>query len=228
MMTEQMNVPFSTVLASTIHDMKNALSIIIHSADVLSTKLETIKGGESETALLRYEVSRVNGLLVQLLALYKAENNQLPLNVDYHNVYDFLEEQLLNQDDLLKTKNLHTTLSVDEDLIWPFDSGLMASVVANIITNDIRYTNTSINVQASVIDEQLEITISDDGKGYPESMISSQNEVILGINQSTGSTGLGIYFAAQVASMHQKGNLMGCIQLTNAENSGSIFKIKIP
>ena len=74
----------------------------------------------------------------------------------------------------------------------------------------------------------LVLNISDDGEGYPKIMLEQQNDVILGINQSTGSTGLGLYFAGQVASMHKSGNIKGNIHLSNGKNSGSIFTIRIP
>ena len=177
---------------------------------------------------MQYETSRVNGLLVQLLALYKAEQKQLPLNINYYNVYDFLEEQALSHDELLNSKNIEITIDVDEELDWAFDEALLATVVRNIITNDIRYCKKSIQLKAVIVGKLLEITISDDGPGYPEMMLESQNDVILGINQTTGSTGLGLYFAGQVASMHKSGDLKGQIKLSNGKDFGGIFTIRIP
>ena len=74
----------------------------------------------------------------------------------------------------------------------------------------------------------FELQISDDGDGYPDFMLENQNDVILGINKNTGSTGLGIYFAGQVASMHQCNGARGKIYLSNASDNGSIFTILIP
>ncbi|MCP4273118.1 MAG: sensor histidine kinase, partial [Gammaproteobacteria bacterium] len=101
---EQQGIPFSTILASTVHDMKNALSLIMQSLGNLTDKLAEVDPDNTKVSLLQYETSRVNSLLVQLLALYKAENKQLPLNINYHNVYDFLEEQALFHDQLLSSK----------------------------------------------------------------------------------------------------------------------------
>ena len=224
----QQTIPFSTVLASTVHDMKNALSLILSSLADITEKLNQVEPDNPNIALLRYEASRVNGQLVQLLALYKAEQKQLPLNINYQNVYDFLEEQLLSHDELLTSKNIAVTIEAEDELEWAFDYNLMATVVGNIMTNNIRYTKSTIQLKASIVDEMLELIISDDGSGYPDIMLANQDEVILGINQSTGSTGLGLYFAGQVASMHRHDGLKGNIQLSNAKNSGGIFTIRIP
>jgi K+-sensing histidine kinase KdpD len=225
---KQQTIPFSTVLASTVHDMKNALSVILSSLADITDKLKEVDPENSKVSVLRYETSRVNGLLVQLLALYKSEQQQLPLNINYHNVYDFLEEQVLSYDDLLTSKNITVSLDVDEELDWAFDSDLMATVISNIISNHICYTDSFIALSASIIDDMLDIAISDDGPGYPELMITNQHDIILGINQSTGSTGLGLYFSGQVASMHQNDNKIGNICLANSANSGGIFTIRIP
>ena len=227
-MNKQQTLPFSTVLASTVHDMKNALSLIMSSLDDVTKQLTSIDPENQKISLLQYETSRVNGLLVQLLALYKAEQKQLPLNINYYNVYDFLEEQSLAFDELLNSKKIKVIIEADDELEWAFDESLLSIVVNNIVTNSIRYCQSSIRMTASVIDKMLVLSIFDDGKGYPEIMLEQQNDVILGINQSTGSTGLGLYFAGQVASMHENGDLKGNIHLSNGEISGSIFTIRIP
>ena len=227
-MSKRQTIPFSTVLASTVHDMKNALSLIMRSLDDVTDMLAAVDPDNQKVSLLQYETSRVNGLLVQLLALYKAEQQQLPLNINYYNVYDFLEEQSLAHDELLKSKNIEIIIEADDDLEWAFDESLLSIVVNNILTNNIRYTQSLIRLTASVINKMLVLNISDDGEGYPEIMLEQQNDVILGINQSTGSTGLGLYFAGQVASMHKSGSIKGNIYLSNGENSGSIFTIRIP
>ncbi len=221
-------IPFSTVLASTVHDMKNALSLIMQSLADITEKLSEVDPDSTKIPLLQYETSRVNVALVQLLALYKVENNQLPININYHNVYDFLEEQALSHDQLLASKNITVSIYADDELEWAFDESLLSIVVSNIISNSIRYSNRLINLNAVIVRQMLELTISDDGPGYPNKMLEHQNEVILGINHTTGSTGLGLYFAGQVASMHKRGEQSGLIHLSNQKNSGGIFTIKIP
>lgn len=228
MTDEQQSLQFSTILASTIHDIKNALSMILNSLDDITEKLNQLEPDNSKVSLLRFETSRVNGLLVQLLALYKSEQQQLPLNIEYHNVYDFLDEQGLCHQQLLADKNLTISITADDHLEWAFDRDLLNSVINNIITNNIRYANSKIRLSASVVDKMLELKVFDDGPGYPEMMINNQNEVILGINSATGSTGLGLYFAGQVVSMHHRNDLQGTVVLSNAENSGAVFTIRIP
>ena len=224
---QRQTIPFSTVLASTVHDMKNALSVILTSLNDVTDKIKQVDPDNNKISVLRYETSRVNGLMVQLLALYKSEQNQLPLNINYHNVYDFLEELGLSYDDLLTSKNITVHIDVEEELEWTFDLDLMGMVIGNIITNAIRYTESSIVLKAQIDNGMLQISVEDDGPGYPEVMLNEQQDIILGVNQSTGSTGLGLYFAGQIATIHNRDQLQGNIKLTNGQAGGGIFTIRI-
>ena len=107
---------FSTVLASTVHDMKNSLGMML---DAVNSILEDIpqEAKQKNAALcgvVQYESSRVNNSLMQLLAIYKIENNQLPFNPCYHNLYDFVEEQIVAHTPLLEAKGFEFEIDIDD------------------------------------------------------------------------------------------------------------------
>ena len=226
---ETEHIAFSTILASTVHDIKNALGLILQTLDKVSEQVKQVDPESKEIPLLQYEAARVNTLMVQLLALYKAEQKQLPLNINYYNVYDFLEEQALSLEHLSESRNITISFDVDDDeLEWAFDYDLVATVFNNIITNSIRYCRDQIKLEAMIENNELLMRISDDGDGYPEKMLKYQNNYILGINQSSGSTGLGIYFAGQVAKLHKRDSSKGEIKLSNHPDGGGVFEIRLP
>ena len=73
------------------------------------------------------------------------------------------------------------------------------------------------------------IDIADDGIGYPEFMLKEQENFIKSIDHSTGSTGLGLYFAGQIARLHKQGENKGTIKLLNGgELKGGIFRLTLP
>ena len=230
-MQEDNDDSFNMVLASTVHDMKNSLGMLGESLKVIFKQIDPDKMNK-ETAdsygVVQYEASRVNNSLMQLLALYKLENNQLPFNPSYYNLFDFLDEQRLIHSPLLAAKNIECKLEVDEDLEGFFDDCLLATVLENIIGNAIRYTQSSICISCRQT-QPLQIEISDDGPGYPEQMIELAGSYIQGINQSTGSTGLGLFFAQKIAQMHKHKDKAGIIQLSNGgQLGGGIFRIQLP
>lgn len=221
---------FPTVLASSVHDIKNSLGMLLQSLEAVVERVPPEqRPGFHELAVLQYEAARVNNSLVQLLALYKLDNQQLPLNIGYHMVADFLHEQGLRNQNLLTLKQIELELDVDDELAWYFDYDLIASVIDNIVTNSIRYTHSKLLLRACVEDDQLVLIVADDGPGYPRAMLEQSDKYLLGINRSTGSTGLGLFFAGEIARLHRHGDQHGRVELRNGQClPGGEFRLYLP
>lgn len=210
--------------------MKNSLGMML---DALNTIIHSIPADiQQETSrdygVVQYESSRVNNSLMQLLALYKLDNEKLPFNPSYHNLYDFIEEQILTHSPLLDAKKFTYDIQVDETIEIVFDDSLLTMVVSNVIGNAIRYANSELLISSETNNGTC-IMICDDGPGYPAQMIELAGDYIHGINQATGSTGLGLFFAQRVAELHQHGGKAGKIELENGGPlGGGVFKILIP
>ena len=221
---------FSTVIASTVHDMKNSLAMLGQAhAQWLAQLPEELRGG-SERGVIEYEFARLNGMLVQLLGLYKLGVNQLPLRPGYQEVEDFICAQLARHDEVLHSRSIAARCEVEEfDLMGFFDQELLGSVVANVIANSIRYARGALLISAREEDGQLLLSINDDGVGYPTAMLDQQADYVLGLNQSSGSTGLGLYFAARIAELHERNGVRGRIELRNGGPlGGGEFRIYLP
>jgi len=222
---------FNMILASTVHDMKNSLGMLGESLNAIFEHIDPKAIDQKAKTLcgvVQYETSRVNNSLMQLLALYKLENEQLPFNPSYYNLYDFLDEQRLIHLTLLEAKNIECEIQVDEDIEGVFDEALLGTVLENVIGNAIRYTRSKICISCTQ-NEHLKIEVSDDGSGYPEEMIKLAGDYIFGINQSTGSTGLGLFFAQKIAEIHKHKEKTGSIKLANGGDlGGGRFIIQIP
>ncbi|MBD9425954.1 sensor histidine kinase [Pseudomonas sp. PDM15] len=221
---------FSTVIASTVHDMKNSLAMLGQAhAHWLAQLPEELRGG-SERGVIEYEFARLNGMLVQLLGLYKLGVNQLPLRPGYQEVEDFICAQLARHDEVLHSRSIAARCEVEEfDLMGFFDQELLGSVVANVIANSIRYARSALLISAREEDGQLLLSINDDGVGYPTAMLDQQADYVLGLNQSSGSTGLGLYFAARIAELHERNGVRGRIELRNGGPlGGGEFRIYLP
>ena len=227
---EEQSLDFSTVIASTVHDMKNSLGLLMQSYGQLVERLPANEHDSTERGVIEYEFLRLNGMLVQMLGLYKLGVNQLPLRPSYLEVEEILEDQLARHHDILRSRHIEGTYEVDEfGLMGFFDAELVGSVVGNVINNAIRYTRSAIHLRAAMDGDQLVITISDDGSGYPPAMLENQSDYILGINMSTGSTGLGLYFGQRIAELHQRNGNSGHIALSNGGAlGGGEFRIWLP
>ncbi|KPY34324.1 Osmosensitive K+ channel histidine kinase kdpD [Pseudomonas savastanoi] len=183
-----------------------------------------------EQGVIDYEFANLNGMLVQLLGLYKLGVNQLPLRPDYHELDDFIEAQLAHHQDVLASRGIAARYEIDEmSPLGFFDRELVGSVVGNIIVNAIGFAREQIVISIGEEGGQLKITLNDDGPGYPAYLIERQTEYVQGINQGSGSTGLGLYFAAHIARLHVRNGMRGRIEIANGGVlGGGMFSIYLP
>ena len=220
---------FATVLASTVHDMKNSLSLLASRLDRIAQQLETDDKSRECVAGIRYESSRINLSMMQLLSLYKIDNQQFKVQLSEVEVADFIEDCVAAHSPVAASNGIQIDIDCDDALIWFFDPDLVGIAVNNVIGNSIRYSKSRLGVEVSVFEQQLKITINDDGEGYPDIMLQDPEHFMHNANYSTGSTGLGLFFSATVARYHQRNGRQGRIELSNDSSlGGGRFTIYLP
>jgi K+-sensing histidine kinase KdpD len=220
---------FSFVLASSVHDMKNSLSMLLSSLEEMIHDSPPQNDEQKDhISILQYEASRINSELIQLLNIYRLQNKSLQFSIDENYVIETFEDQIARNDVLFKTKNIEVDVECDSELIWFYDNELLGNVIHNILINSTRYAKSKIKLTASVNNERLSIIIEDDGLGFPDFMLQAalpENNK----NSSADSTRLGLFFAAKIASFHRKDENKGEIALSNGGSlGGGVFSIVIP
>jgi len=225
-------IDFSSVLASSVHDMKNSLCMFLQSIETLSLKAQE-QGDEKvygqELAKLHYEAARLNGGLMQMLALYRIEHQQFPLTIEEVFVSDLLEELIEKNSLYSKNKKISIKFSADEDLAWDMDRDLMSYLINDVLVNSLRYTNDKINIYAACVDEHLEVRIEDNGAGYPEAVLKQKAMAQHKFDANLGRSGLGVYFAQLIAQAHIKNGVCGSINISNGVNkTGATFTLRLP
>ncbi|SDT00233.1 hypothetical protein SAMN05216198_3383 [Halopseudomonas litoralis] len=221
---------FSTVLASTVHDMKNSLALLMQSWSQWVERLPPELAQSGERGVIEYESLRLNGMLMQMLGLYKLQINALPLHPDWVEVDDLLQAQLARHAEILQARDISSSYSIDDaELLHFMDAELIGSVIANVINNSIRYTRSAIHLHAALEDDLLMISVSDDGSGYPADMLGRYSTGTRDADVSNGSTGLGLYFGQCIARLHQREGRQGYIELSNdGRLGGGEFRLYLP
>jgi len=221
------NIEFSSIIASTVHDMKNSLNIVLNSLD------EFIQENNSESSprlcQLQSEAKRLNNKLIQLLSFYKLSNTSLTANVNEYCVYDLLLESLLQDESTLELRGIGTDIGCDEYLLWVFDRELVSGVLSNAINNAVRYARSKLFLEANIVNKELVISIHDDGAGFPVDLLENGIREDNGVSFSNGNTGLGLYFSQVIAQLHRNNNRTGQIKLSNGGKlDGACFSIILP
>ncbi len=225
-MVAKVSLDFSTLLASTVHDMKNSIGLLMHQINQLPIQ----PGGQPlDTGQLQFEATRLNNYLIQLLTLYKFEQDQYPIQLDEYYLDEFVEDLVLMNQPILQPWGISIEQQVTADLCWSFDRNLLAGLLCNIFTNVIRYAKSQVRIECIQDQGMLRIRIEDDGPGYPEKMLGELSEQPMGVDFVSGSTGLGLYFSVQVAALHQCEGQRGRVLLSNGGSlGGGCFELLLP
>lgn len=200
---------FADLVALNIHDIKNRLALVAARAE---------RRGDTETV---HDVLGVTAELSRLLACYKAEAGQLQPAIDAY-CPQYLVQELVADYTHLATPKLET----DTDRApssWYYDENLVRMVLANALQNALRSARTKVCVSAEEDSDWLEFRIHDDGPGYPDERLQAARGTA---PMSQDGTGVGLYLAHKVASLHTNHGLQGEVRLEN--DGGAVFRLRLP
>lgn len=225
------HAPTSLLLASSVHDIKNSLSMLLNTLDnVIEETPISSDAQRQQFSTLRSEAARINHSLIYLLGLYRLQRHELPLQIQEVYVGDFLDEQIAANELLFSIRQITVQCDCDESLTGYFDPTLIAGVIGNVLVNAARYAKQTIRVSAVAgKNGGVTLEVGDDGPGFPEKMLGSNYQHREnGISFDSGSTNLGLFFAAEVAYLHRRGDVHGAIALNNVSPHGSLFTLTLP
>lgn len=224
-------------LASTAHDMKNSIS-------VLSGTLEGLLGGAHDQdvnhpaypqlAQMLYQTKRLNDNLIQLLALYKQVGKpEYPFDPRPQHIGELVQQVASQAKVLLESKKIILQADFPQDMVWTFDEDLIIGMLTQAINNAVRYTHDTIRIAVTENEGFLEVRVEDNGAGFPQAMIDAgvcaMSGNTAGVNFMTNSSGLGLYFASEVAKMHKYRQRHGSIRLENGGVlGGGVFVVRLP
>ncbi|MCP3869239.1 MAG: HAMP domain-containing histidine kinase [Gammaproteobacteria bacterium] len=220
---------FADILASLIHDMKNSLGMVINTLEELTDDIQDDGFDQTKISALQQEAKRLNNHLIELLTLYKIENQGISAKVEEWNVGEFLEELVIENQASAEARQVTLEWVGDPDLNGYFDEGLMRGVVSNLLGNSLRYTQSKLRLSVTREDDYLVLRVEDDGAGFPQEMLDAQQYIDDTDSTLSERTHLGLYFAGMVASMHRNRGREGYISLTNGHSlEGGCFSIFLP
>lgn len=227
-----MNIPknqtiFPAILASTVHDIKNSLGIVLELIRQLALKQQANQG--SDFSQLEFEANRINHSLMQLLVMYKIDSHKFSLDVDEYPAMDILNEARAQQHVLSQLNNVTMEVDCDDELLCYCDYSNICNALGTMLNNALRYTRSSVYISAGEEDGYLKFCIEDDGEGYPEHLLTADLRNAADFDWVKGNTGLGLYFVAMIAGLHKNNNKTGYAKIDNQSRlGGARFSLYLP
>lgn len=222
---------FSDILASSIHDIKNSLGLIINNLDELIANPDNRLANPRQASILQHEAQRANSNLIQLLNLYKLGNDQLAVRIAEQNLEDFLEEVVAANQSVCQALDIELVATCDPTLSGYFDAELIRGVLDSTIGNARRYARARILLSADMEDDYLVIRVEDDGGGFPGQLPQWLPEAQAPEANPTDPTRtrLGLYFAYRIAEQHRTPERSGRVRLSNGHHlTGGCFELWLP
>lgn len=216
---------YKTLFNSISHELRIPVTAIMGASDTLITEKYPEKVQQELLSEINIASVRLNHLIENLLNMSRLESGRLSLRYDWCDVHD-----LINRVTETLHQELHpfsVNILIPDDLpMVKLDFGLMEQVIHNLLLNATQYAppKSVISVEFGIENNELKITVSDNGPGFPkEELTSVFDKFYRGKSNRTGGTGLGLSIARGFVEAY-KGN----ISAANQPNGGAQFSIHIP
>ncbi len=218
---------FPTILASTVHDIKNSLGTLLGLIQQLAVDQSLAQ--RQDFRQLEFEANRINHSLMQLLVMYKIDSDKFSLTIDEYPALDIINEACAQQDRLARQNHISVQVACSDELLCYCDYQHVSNALGTVLNNAQRYTRQTILLSAEEEQGYLRFCIEDDGQGYPEHWLSADLNDPTQLNWASGNTGLGLYFVAAIAALHKNRDKSGFVKIDNHSRlGGARFSLFLP
>lgn len=213
------------------HDLRSPFSSILGALEMLKDGLEeySLQDIERYVDMASNSANKTLSLLDNLLAWNIMQNIDKTINPVRLNFFELVNEEIENQDIRAAQKEIVIYSSIDPELIVVADIQMIRSIVRNLISNALKFSNVGgeINVSATEKEQFVELQVEDNGIGISaEDLQKLYNSEI---RHSTPGTlreqgnGLGLIICKEFVEIQG-----GTINVDSEPGKGSRFIITIP
>lgn len=212
------------LLQDISHELRSPLSRLVFAVELARTSDDR----EPAFARIKKEVSRLSGLVGELLEMTRAESDPSTRSLEQ---FDVAELAKAVADDCAleaQQKGCRIECQCDQGLDFWGDRELLRRAVENVLRNAIRYSPEGSVVSAAVFNTGgwRIIRIRDHGPGVPEGMLEQIFQPFFRVDsdrsRDSGGTGLGLSIAERAVRLH-----LGEIKARNAA-PGLEVEIRLP
>jgi len=218
-------------LATLAHELRNPLA-------PMSNMLEVVKhSGDDREVLKRAHdtIERQLGQMVRLvddlLDLNRITYDRLELRRSEVELSSVIQQAVEVACPLIDAADHDLTVELpDEPIYLNADRARLAQVFGNLLNNSSKYTkaNGRISVSAKRVDDEVVVTVKDNGAGIPQDKLDSIFDMFMQVDltaeRSQGGLGIGLTLVKRLAEMHG-----GSIEARSAgEGQGSEFIVRLP
>ncbi len=214
------------------HDLKSQFSGILGLAEVLHRFNNKISDKDRDTYIghIFDGLTQMRSFLENILEWARSQTGQINFFPDYIKLERIFKDIILQYHNNAFKKNITICNDVDSDIRVYADENMLMTIIRNLVSNAIKYTNSggTIILSAEEGSHAVEIFIKDDGIGMTPEIrdklfkIGNNNQSVMGTDNEKG-TGLGLVLCKDFVQRHG-----GDVSIISEINKGSTFIVALP
>lgn len=178
-------------------------------------------------ALIGRNADNVLQILDQTLDLSKADEGAIKLSFAPVNLVEYVSSvcELFRPQAEHNGQRLVFRYACSRDLeVW-LDSNYFNKVVANLLSNALKYTPSggSVQVTVSAVADTASVEVRDSGSGIDKESLQHIFDLFYQSPEAVSGTGIGLYFAKTITALHH-----GTIRADNIPDGGAMFTVTLP
>ncbi|HKY43215.1 MAG TPA: PAS domain S-box protein, partial [Pyrinomonadaceae bacterium] len=218
-------------LATLAHELRNPLA-------PMSNMLEVLKRSDGDVEILKRAhetIERQLGQMVRLvddlLDLNRITHDRLELRRSEVELSSVIQQAVEVARPLVDAAGHNLIVDLPAEPIYMnADRARLAQMFGNLLNNSSKYTrpNGTISLTAKRIDNEVAVTVKDNGAGIPRDKLDSIFDMFMQVDRTAdraqGGLGIGLTLVKRLAEMHG-----GSIEAKSAgEGQGSEFVVRLP
>jgi len=218
----------SKFVSMASHEFRTPLTSVNSSAELIQMYLKNGKHDKIDKHInvIHKSVKHVQRLLDDFLSVTKLEENRIVLYPEKFNIHELLNEVILELQLQLKKGQQFKFDSEDSKLVINSDRNILKNVFFNLLTNAIKYSgeNKKINILLNNKNDTINVSVSDEGIGIPETDQKLIFTRFFRASNTTGITGTGLGLNIVKDYLNMLGSE---IKFESKEDKGSVFILEL-
>ena len=224
----------SNFFANISHEFRTPLTLLLSPLERALSSENGWKTDRNVTEMMFRNAKRLQTLINQLLDLSKLESGQMKLFLSEGDIIQFVKVIAASFESLAQSKNIFFQYRISKTAYSCFyDSDKLEIILNNLLSNAFKFTQEGGKVDL-VLDfdqknkeEYLKFTVSDTGKGIPESALPKIFDRFYQADASSSrefeGSGIGLSLTKELVTL-----MNGTITVQSKAGAGSIFILQIP
>jgi len=213
------------------HDLMNPFNALLGFSEMLTV---SAKNGDKEdcveySSIVHQSTKRILNLLQNLLVWSRMQNGKMKYTPKSVRIDELVSNTMMIIAPIAQNKEIKLDWNVNSDITATIDPNMIGSVLQNLVTNAIKFTERGgrVTVNAFTESNHLNFTVSDTGVGIGDEQLDKlfkldKTSSSRGTDDEVG-TGLGLIICKEFIESHQ-----GKIWVESTLGEGSNFYFTIP